>query len=601
MRFGFYSPTGDPANAFKVPAVCLVFSPEDNFCQLTTSPPIALPNNNPFDAIGQALQGQLQTFEQIRQNNCGKIQVTNQTALILWLFNTELNVSNLNFQDPDLQLASQAIKGLAQGLGLYPRNLILSLRIRTLEKYLNLSPIAGLDAQGANDLKTNSADPAKVERPVQAFLSAFNTLGNHTFDAGSIRMDELLPAGENGADLLQLTEHRNNFEAYYVAYDIGTPNAAGQADCNAFPSAVPVRELPVGFSKSPDALTYYAVRLRATANLLFSPFGPVQMKAYSAAMPFGSRIGPLAESYGANPFVDDTATDPTNQPIGSCCNGVANLPLSIGDTLQRGWNVGLVQKEMFRQLSSAGGVNQGGGTTTINGQNLARAYTGAMAPNPTERGLYNIINDIGHKQGLDPTHSTSGDAFTRFFGAGPDEGFPDGFTSIWAPVADLENGDPAAEVSQAISQIQGLPQEVTQSLQAGISRYVEALENATNGQGSETEDGEGLKVVRLRDPLNAYDPQQGLIIPLEIDPLITDTSSNAEELQGKIKTSWNNVRNEDFQNRGRVGYSVKYVSFGSLRNGGSNPPDGSNPFANTFETVLGADEEAKQDIQFLKH
>ena len=39
-------------------------------------------------------------------------------------------------------------------------------------------------------------------------------------------------------------------------------------------------------------MTYYALRLKAKAKVLFSPFGDVTLKAYSAAQPFGSRIGP---------------------------------------------------------------------------------------------------------------------------------------------------------------------------------------------------------------------------------------------------------------------------------------------------------------------
>ena len=51
---------------------------------------------------------------------------------------------------------------------------------------------------------------------------------------------------------------------------------------------------PFGIAKDPSLLTFYAVRLQAKARLLLSPFGGngiVTLSAYSAAKPFGSRIG----------------------------------------------------------------------------------------------------------------------------------------------------------------------------------------------------------------------------------------------------------------------------------------------------------------------
>jgi hypothetical protein len=55
-----------------------------------------------------------------------------------------------------------------------------------------------------------------------------------------------------------------------------------------------LNKFPLGIAKDPKVPTFYAVKLKAKARLLFSPFsseGGVTLTAYSAAKPFGSRVG----------------------------------------------------------------------------------------------------------------------------------------------------------------------------------------------------------------------------------------------------------------------------------------------------------------------
>ncbi|MGZ3710145.1 MAG: hypothetical protein ACXVBE_00235, partial [Bdellovibrionota bacterium] len=74
-----------------------------------------------------------------------------------------------------------------------------------------------------------------------------------------------------------------------------SPNAGqDRGNCQQWRELRIIPNFPFGVTKDPNIVTYYAVRLQANARLLFSPFGTdgtVSLSAYSAAKPFGSRIG----------------------------------------------------------------------------------------------------------------------------------------------------------------------------------------------------------------------------------------------------------------------------------------------------------------------
>ena len=84
------------------------------------------------------------------------------------------------------------------------------------------------------------------------------------------------------------------------------------------------------------------------------------------------------------------------------------------------------------------------------------------------------------------------------------------------------------------------------------------------------EDGEGFNIVRLQNP---FASKSGGLIQLGGGIALTDAKA--------VKSSWNAVLNGDFRKSGRVGYSVKFISFDSLV-GKRSSTDGSTSWTNTM-------------------
>lgn len=131
-----------------VPSVCVTFKPNDNYCQLNNLPAIPTVQANILDSIGQALQSVLEKIEQLRQANCATIGNTNLMLLYLWLYKTEAGMSALmpqggaNPTSEDAKILT-TLGFLSRGLGLVPRNLILSKRIKSLANFVNQPPQPG--------------------------------------------------------------------------------------------------------------------------------------------------------------------------------------------------------------------------------------------------------------------------------------------------------------------------------------------------------------------------------------------------------------------------------------------------------------------------
>lgn len=95
----------------------------------------------------------------------------------------------------------------------------------------------------------------------------------------------------NDNKYLELVEYEANAKLFY--YDF---NTAGSG-CVAIPRRSQVIPIIAGFEKKQDIVTYFAVKVSATPRMLFMPQKWVEaafpkLEAYAAAKPFGSRIGP---------------------------------------------------------------------------------------------------------------------------------------------------------------------------------------------------------------------------------------------------------------------------------------------------------------------
>jgi hypothetical protein len=568
---------------YNVPAVCLIFNANDNYCQLGKLPPIVGTPNNGVDLINSTLNEQLAALEGIRELNCGRIAQSNLDVLLLWLYNTDPTLATIQSQlsDPNAKGIINVTTAISQGLGLVPREIILNQRIKTLEGYVNAIPQTAVTVTTAQGLKT-APDPNANERTIQAFYSAFYTLGPNVFDDQFVEMDELMPTSGSQANLLALKPVQGNFDAYAVGYEqLPTPGTTGNT-CSATMVPVTVKTVPLGVEKDPTVLTYYAVRLKAQAQILFSPFGPMNIKAYAAARPFGSRIGPeiagdnaaTALGYSAQANVSGVFASQT------MAGYVPNLPVDTGDSAAqgKGWDTQLVLGTLYQAMfgsSPAAGASQ-----TIGQNNAASGYQAAMVPNPYEGGFYNIMND----QVNDP--------FVVNFDTNHQIKF-------WAPIFPPgQQGTLQQDVKTALQDIFTTPNtagvkntfaptaaasdaQLQTSLINTMLTYLNSLSQPGGG-----ENGEGMNIVVLQDPFTGSNGQ-----PLALSPNFMATDPN------QYRTSWVTTNNSAYTATGRVGYSVKFVSFDSLLNPKSST-DGSTMFTNS----LPIDNEAETDgIKSIQH
>lgn len=577
------------ALSYGVPTICMAFGSDNNICQVDRLQPLTKIQANPIDAIGATLKAQFETLEQFRQQNCRQLTTINEMAAKLWLYNTDPDVQQLrqaiaaavqtgNTLSSNSAKAINALQGYSTGLGLVPRLTLLAKRIKTLEEYLNAPANRRVEGATLTQLQ-NFPDQPYRERTIQAYLSAFNTLGGpgsgeanngdsgHAFVDGSLVLDELLPSSGDGAALARLRPIRTEMDVFYSTLD---PVNSQDGACIGQPTQIKVPNLTVAFEKDPSILTYYAVRLEASYKPMFFPRTPIPMRAYAAARPFGSRIGPSANliaSQGLPAFtaLREVATPPGGvNPTGGLSNQVKipNLPVTRGETPGGiGWESSAWIGALYGTL-----IERAGGSNPVIGpQDVERAFQVAMVPNPVEKGLYAIPNDA------------SEDPFQIFFDG-------QGFHPIWAPLrspAGLtgQGQDPKEEIREAVQQAVGGGARADAFAEA-INGYFSKLSTPKGG-----ESGEDIRTVALKDPTRFVG------LPGEAGIRLGDNFFMKSP--SDLKTSWSDIKNIDYRAKGRVGYSVKFVSLGSLINP-RETVDGLSSFTNTLQ-------ETDPELESLKH
>ena len=611
-----WSPDGDTSGGgfdYKVPTVCVIFSPSDNYCHLKILPKInygAL--NFPLDKIGLTLKDQLAKLEQIRQAGCNSIGKSNIQILLYWLWNTDPQLTAIDQalnaaaqqNDPnaiDMKQKLSRMKGLVQGLGLIPRELLLRMRISTVADYINFAPQENVTLALANQLRTQG-DVAARERTIQAFFSAYNSLGAHTFDDDeSIIMEEMLPKGSNGANLIKLDEiSLDKFDTY--ASDMTIQNGScppttnqlvGTTANDCVPCLTPVTskgKVPVGVYKNPSALTYYAIRLKAKAKLMFMPSfaQDAALVAYSAAQPFGSRIGPAPPMLSPSDFLRQGQSDASCNAAGvtGCAGFIPSLGVKAGETAGRGlgWDsndvIGAMAAPMLKNATTL---------DLIGPADIQRGYDTAMAPNPAEQGRYNILTaDAAPAGGKAKT-------ITEYFSDGFDDS---GVYAFWAPIF---SSDKQSTLKDAIGgliddfvDVRGAsPAAFSDSfktaLKAGLEQYSQDL------QANKGEDGESLHIMRIRDPYNtrpSTGSREAIVLPAD---LYLDPAKPKD-----VKTSWNDTKDSKFEAAGRTGYSVKFVSFRTLISPGNATSNGHDPWSNA-DADLKRLPGTEYDLDFLQH
>jgi hypothetical protein len=319
-----------------LPSVCIIFDKDNNYCQKLGVPGIPeFPGGGHWgvaDPIVQSVQNATNQIIEKKVNDClGRTDI-NAQFLAAWLF----NLNPIQGGDAVIVIGNDRddpfpySDGLER-IGVLPREAMLRARIDNFEEALNLN----LANEGLSNTITDTTMGALhnasqgggktldyYERPIQAFLSAKNNLPSWGSDNGifqNVQLTELIPnqAGASTTDpgfqnkyirnppvLVKFKDEVSNVQ---VAFSLFQEEKIGdRGNCFQYRVTEPVKHFPFGVSKWPGLITYYAVHVQAKAHLLFSPFGGngiVTLSAYSAAKPFGSRVG---KDLGHDGHTEDT-------------------------------------------------------------------------------------------------------------------------------------------------------------------------------------------------------------------------------------------------------------------------------------------------------
>ncbi len=313
---------------FNFPSVCihivdagLPTQDVPDICKLYKIP--GLPEIGVSTGVGvdETTQNFIDKLVQKKAESCTERSDLNFLVATNWAYGVKSDATN-NIRESAPQVAMDRT-------GAFPEALETAIRIRTLEHIMNRAPIQGICQAGGEPAASCAQDVISLgaenlphnERSVKAFYSAFRNLGNN-FDSemkNSLVITELgpkeynPPGAENSlsytfypddkrepkyyVDLRPMLLNLATFYTTFVVKGGRSGNVQNSAECSVTKVALPVPGYPLGFTKNPSILTYYAVKAEANFFGLLNPFetsnsGFVKLTAYAAAKPFGGRIGP---------------------------------------------------------------------------------------------------------------------------------------------------------------------------------------------------------------------------------------------------------------------------------------------------------------------
>ena len=312
------STTADP---FNIPAVCIhIAGSQTNICKRYSIPGLPEFGSSNLPGAEQASRAFMDVLISTKVNDCIDRTRLNMAVANTWAYNVLADTGI------DESMAGLGPAILSDRQGAWPRAVELAMRIRNLEFVMNRpAETSGVCSGGSTELTGCSRSITQIEaekqlgneRIVKAFYSAYRNLGNETdsemknsFTLTEIPPNPILNENEaNSSNLLLPTSAagRNprqkqwvdlklmmvNYATFYAAM-IPRADSATSGACDISKVAIPVPGYPMGFYKNPDVLTYYAVKGEAEFLGMFNPFrdGLIKLQAYSAAKPFGGRIGP---------------------------------------------------------------------------------------------------------------------------------------------------------------------------------------------------------------------------------------------------------------------------------------------------------------------
>lgn len=308
---------------FNIPTVCIhIAGSQTNICKRYSVPGLPEFGSSNLPGAEEASRAFMDVLISTKVNDCIDRTRLNMTVANTWTYNVLANTM-------DESLAGNGPAILSDRQGAWPRAVELAMRIRNLEFAMNRPAETSklCMSQGNATLTGCNKDITSIEtekklgneRIVKAFYSAYRNLGNDVDNEmkESFTMTEIAPKAvenpseNNASNFLipeiypkQWVDLKLMMVNYAVFYAAMIPRADDKTSgaCDISKVAIPVPGYPMGFYKNPDVLTYYAVKGEAEFEGMFNPFseGAVKLQTYSAAKPFGGRIGPVLFHQKAN-------------------------------------------------------------------------------------------------------------------------------------------------------------------------------------------------------------------------------------------------------------------------------------------------------------
>jgi|GEM_PF-2541926 len=440
-----------------------------------------------------------------QENVCRGQGKINEIVAVSWLFKGDADAPSggisfaeevMNAAIPGMPATEKAkilplMQSLVRGLGIYPRNLISWLRIKTLGELINTPPQTA-DLDQIESFERDSTKAESMERTILAFKSALANLNTTVFDPTKLVIEELQPPFMMNLEVVNVPDSNIFFQVTKVA-----PPGSTDPDntrCRSYSQALPIVGLPVGARIIPivGKNVVYAVKVRAFVKprgILFAPWNePLELTAVAGAKPFGSRVGPKALKG------DDFRTEMGSQMANVRINGekicdVSGLGKCPVPNLALGGGTDFFSREYLSRLKDL--ALAGGGSYDI--PKLLKAQYHAMAPNPAEVGTYGI---------LPPPYSPDEMPyqFIPFFDSKQNLNTGDFKVPIYrfyAPVFKAGTSNLLEEMKKSLEYLKNLPVDPSVAAMSGASTYDLAINSiqgylgklsiGTGGENQETE------------------------------------------------------------------------------------------------------------------
>lgn len=313
-------PVGDPMRVvddpYNFPSVCIhLENSQTNICKRYSIPGLPEFGSSNLPGAEEASRAFQNALISTKVMDCVQRTQLNMFVATSWAYNI-LSASGIT-------LAGQGPAIMADRQGAWPRAVELAMRIRNLEKVVNrearkksvcITPGASDKVNCGVGIDEISNEPAPGnERLVKAFYSGYRNIGGSFTDdemKQSFTLTEIPPVMfrepkmTNASNLLipdpsyekQYLDLKLMMVNYAIFYSAMIPRADTKTSgaCDVSKVAIPVPGYPLGFYKSPEFVTYYAVKGEAEFEGMFNPFGErVKLTAFAAAKPMGGRIGPM--------------------------------------------------------------------------------------------------------------------------------------------------------------------------------------------------------------------------------------------------------------------------------------------------------------------